>query len=1718
MQNNPITADLVQHIKSIEKRLSVVENRPTGTIVVDQQIITTDPSTGVKTVIGDLSSEGEVRHGIKEWIGDTEPPPVPSVPVVLANPGMFSITWNGLNLDGAPQAPDFSHLNIYAKTSTTYVKIGVIRTKDEVAVYSDPVAGTKWRFAATSVDKNGNESLKSADSAEVTAKAVPIDPTVTDGLNALIQEDVRLAGLYEAAALAASNADKKAQDALDKSKNLFPSGNLETISGGNFVNNPANAHSGNIVWYRSVSASVSDVLGTAFTVKPNTDYLLSYWVKADKDIQGDTTGLSLSINRSAGGAVVNTSGILKSTRGTLVPGMWTKVLYKITTPALATTIVPSFETTAIAGSPFPQIWMDDVVVFELTDSLEDALTAATRSGVLAQNAAQAAGVAQSTANGKNTIWYSGTKPTGSTHVVGDVWFNTSKDNQISRWDGSDYVVSLIGNDALFANIDAAKMTVGFLAAERIAALSLTAKHIVLANTDNLIPDPQFRYPELWSNTGETGVGSGFTTEKLYGNAINSFKMTPRDTGGVRTMYAPMPIPTNPSATNSRIPVIAGDWYTPKTMVLYTGTGVGDLATSIDQRMYFYDTAGTILSGAGNSSAGAIAMADLPAADTWFEVGGRPVQAPPGSAYMAPRITVYRPTTATVGRTWYISNVQVTRAGDGRLVVDGSITTDSLGANVVTADKMVIGFGDEMYPDPRWVSPAFVNLITKGSTGTASVNLTTGQLVYKPTSTSANYIRPAGVVDSTAAAPTWYPVSPGEQYNFELKMTTAGTGTVYMLMRSANGATTGHVNLGPVTSAIPMSFDLSVPANMAWMTPSITVLGSTSDITFDPGTVSIKRKTNGKLLVSGTVKGDALEFNTIEGKHVKAKTLAVGSLLVGATDNVISDPEFTNTNSEWFIPGTPPSTIYLSPTNEGVDGNSALKIIGASAQRGCYSAPIPVSSSQASVSIDTDNKTPDELETYRVSVWVKSSKTVTAGNNINIYARNFLQGTNTSSTRAINTRITENKVTGVKTKVAGNPAMVANEWTLMSGEFTVPAGSGKINFGFFIQTSYGAGTVWFSNAAAYRMSDGNLFVEGSITGDHLHANTIDALHIKADAIDASHIKAGEIDVTKLTVGGGANLLADPMFENGPLTAYRCSLDVATLGWYKTSNYIRTKTDPTPSTGTYLFRVRNSSSGSIYKDSQVVPGSRYQIRYEMFSSSTLTGTTRIALNVTKTDGTTAYVGDSSGANDTIATNWKTYLREYLVPADVVSLGVVIQITNLAGTGYLALRNVTMIPMTTGELIVDGALDAKTITGPLIQTNPATNRGITLNGLGTNNSLSAWDASGNRTFLVDGNNGNVTLSGVVKTEFSGPRIEMSTTPSKDPLMSGANSTITFHTKGPIAQIASTRFSDGAHRTVFGHYNTATDGKIRASLVMDSSSTGDQFATTELNAFSMDGLYSAGIAMWVTGTGSSRASVMTMFADDIELGRNITSYGTLRMFNTTDASLTSTGHAIQIGASNGLNVIMDDNELMSRDNGAYSTWNAVGSNVTISGNNVINGGWIASLDWYGREGRAGYKASTSTQSYFQFEHLWTTTNAANAYLNASGTLYRSTSSAKNKIDVVDTPVEWDDKILGLKARTWFDKRQAEELADFVEEQSKGGSPENENLTYLRRVPGMVAEEVESAGLAEFVQYGADGQVEGLMYDRLGVALIPIVGRLRDRVVELERKIDLVLSNVTVV
>ena len=139
----------------------------------------------------------------------------------------------------------------------------------------------------------------------------------------------------------------------------------------------------------------------------------------------------------------------------------------------------TFSPTAPASPVLGDLWFDssDSVTLKRWSgtawvSMRDLGIAAAAAGAAAADAAATA--AQTTANGKNKVFYAASAPTAVS--VGDLWFDTDEDNKLSKWSGSAWEAFGLGN-AAFSNIDAGKITAGVIAAGRITSASIAAADI-----------------------------------------------------------------------------------------------------------------------------------------------------------------------------------------------------------------------------------------------------------------------------------------------------------------------------------------------------------------------------------------------------------------------------------------------------------------------------------------------------------------------------------------------------------------------------------------------------------------------------------------------------------------------------------------------------------------------------------------------------------------------------------------------------------------------------------------------------------------------------------------------------------------------------------------------------------------------------------------------------------------------------------------------------------------------------------------------------------------------------------------------------------------------------------------------------------------------------------------------------------------------------------------
>lgn len=138
------------------------------------------------------------------------------------------------------------------------------------------------------------------------------------------------------------------------------------------------------------------------------------------------------------------------------------------------------------------------------------------------------------------------------------------------------------------------------------------------------------------------------------------------------------------------------------------------------------------------------------------------------------------------------------------------------------------------------------------------------------------------------------------------------------------------------------------------------------------------------------------------------------------------------------------------------------------------------------------------------------------------------------------------------------------------------------------------------------------------------------------------------------------------------------------------------------------------------------------------------------------------------------------------------------------------------------------------------------------------------------------------------------------------------------------------------------------------------------------------------------------------------------------------------------------------------------------------------------------------------------TYSGSANVYITSYGTLGRSTSASKYKLSIENQfktekeQLDHSKNLLNLNVRHWFDKEESEITAKECEVKGICSA----DAFKLDRHVGLIAEEVESAGLNEHVVRNENDEVEGIEYDRLWVHLIPIIREQQKKIENLEAKV----------
>lgn len=168
-------------------------------------------------------------------------------------------------------------------------------------------------------------------------------------------------------------------------------------------------------------------------------------------------------------------------------------------------------------------------------------------------------------------------------------------------------------------------------------------------------------------------------------------------------------------------------------------------------------------------------------------------------------------------------------------------------------------------------------------------------------------------------------------------------------------------------------------------------------------------------------------------------------------------------------------------------------------------------------------------------------------------------------------------------------------------------------------------------------------------------------------------------------------------------------------------------------------------------------------------------------------------------------------------------------------------------------------------------------------------------------------------------------------------------------------------------------------------------------------------------------------------------------------------------------------------------------GNNTSIRGRNVN----IRAYDWVNIESVNSRIALNGQYVHSYPTYNRTTSAGANVHVAKDGALVRSSSARKYKTDIQDADNDYGNKLIEFAPQKWIDKAEKKRYEEDPDNNKKPG--------YYY---GLIADDLDAAGLDMLVNYGAEGEVEGINYDRLAVALLPVIKSLKDQVASLKEQL----------
>jgi hypothetical protein len=241
------------------------------------------------------------------------------------------------------------------------------------------------------------------------------------------------------------------------------------------------------------------------------------------------------------------------------------------------------------------------------------------SWVAAQDAAIA--TAQSTANGKNTVYYNTSGPGSTANTAGDIWWQYSGSVVVGQFvglGGSSWASAPIGN-AVIANLDAGKITTGFL--DVAGTVAITTDKTKTGNQARIEINSNgfFAYNGSTATVSITNTGTALFTGQITGSSFTSTNYASSNGVGIISSAGIDSINfTNAGSLAASLTVVSGGLLisagAPSTPALITMTSTGNISIASNTNTLVLNATPRFSQGSGgNTSGGAGTIRNISAA-------------------------------------------------------------------------------------------------------------------------------------------------------------------------------------------------------------------------------------------------------------------------------------------------------------------------------------------------------------------------------------------------------------------------------------------------------------------------------------------------------------------------------------------------------------------------------------------------------------------------------------------------------------------------------------------------------------------------------------------------------------------------------------------------------------------------------------------------------------------------------------------------------------------------------------------------------------------------------------------------------------------------------------------------------------------------------------------------------------------------------------------------